>query len=100
MTKEQKRIYPRDVWVLTPSFKPKKVTVVRGYEHSSAFEGDYDAGGKYYSVGELYSTPGTAVAAGRAKVEEMEVRMRKLGQSIEKRRAALDKFEASLGAAA
>lgn len=89
-----KRIYPRTVWVLQPSFKPVAVEVVKPY-HSWGNEdhGDITEKGKRYGVQQMHETKEQAIAVGRAEIERLRADIAKRTETMCKRIAALDKAE-------
>lgn len=89
-----KRQYPREAWVLLPSFKPKAVTIIKPYGAMSSLEGwDVADTGKHYHIDQLHASKGAAVAAGRAKIEVLTADIAKRQDTLSKRIAALDKAE-------
>lgn len=90
-----KRTYPRNVWILRASMKPVEVTVVKNYDSPYTDYGDLTEAGKLYPVPDMYPTKAHAIAAGRRQLGAQEVRLALQSQRIAKRRAALDKAEAS-----
>ncbi len=88
-----KRQYPRQAWVLQPSFKPKEVTIVRPYSSASWDEWDVAEGGKSYHKDSLFPTMAEAIAYGREQVEKQRADIAKRQATLEKRIAALDKAE-------
>jgi hypothetical protein len=91
------RTYPYEAWVLTPSFKPKKVVITHLYKsYSSPNAWDVAEGGKLYSVGsELFATKEEAIEAGWARVLDQEMKLSKQQAAIYKRREALVKAAAA-----
>ena len=85
------RTYPRNVWVLPPSFKPKTVAITRG--HSSRVGNSYDisASGKCYHVSEMFSSLEDAVADGWKRVELSQADLEKRAATLVKKREALIK---------
>lgn len=89
-----KRQYPRQAWVLQPSFKPKEVAVVRPYSTwNSSEEWDVVEGGKSYHKDSLFPSVAAAIANGREQVEKQRLDIAKRQATLEKRIAALDKAE-------
>lgn len=89
------RQYPRQAWVLLPSFKPKEVTIIeKAHPYSSMFS-DWDKaeGGKTYHVDKLHPSITAAIADGREQVKKMAADIAKRQASMEKRIASLDKAE-------
>jgi hypothetical protein len=94
-SKAEKRQYPRQAWVLLPSFKPKEITVEKQYKSwSGAADGDLSSTGKWYAVEGLYPTKAAAIAAGRQEINAQQTDLDKRHERIQKRIAALDKAEA------
>lgn len=90
------RTYPRDVWVLMPSFAPKKITVVKRYlSYSMTDYGDLTEKGKLYPVEDMHPTIDAAIVAGRAKIAALQADIAKRQETLNKRIAALDKADAS-----
>jgi len=90
-----KRQYPRQAWVLLPSFKPKEVTIAqRSHPHSTMFE-DWDlaSDGKSYHFEKLHPSLAAAIASGREQVVKMQADIEKRRATMEKRIASLDKAE-------
>lgn len=89
-----KRKYPRQAWVLTPSFKPKEVTITRVYGSWHGSE-DWDVaeGGKHYHVGNLFESKAAAIANGREQISKIQADIEKRQLNLSKRIAALDKAE-------
>jgi hypothetical protein len=85
------RTYPRQVWVLTPSFKPKEVTVTGKYDSYIRDYGDVTKAGKSYSVGDMYSTSQDAIAAGWASIGRQRNALSALSAEIDKKVSALTK---------
>jgi len=91
----RKRQYPRQAWVLLPSFKPKEVTITqRSHPHSTMFE-DWDlaSDGKSYHFEKLHPSKGAAIAAGRELIEKARADIAKRQDTMNKRIVALDKAE-------
>jgi len=62
-----KRKYPRQIWVLLPSFKPKEVTVPKQFfPYRNADNGDVTETGRRYTVEEMFNTKEEAIKAGWA----------------------------------
>jgi len=91
-----KRQYPRQAWVLLPSFKPKEITIVNPYRTGQGEE-DWDVaeGGKFYHKDHLFPSMSAAIAYGRAQVEKQAADIEKRQAMLDKRTAALDKAEAA-----
>jgi hypothetical protein len=91
MAKTPARKYPRDVWVLTPSFKPKQVTVVQSYTSWNGVDyGDVTATGKRYMVDDMHTTLEAAIAHGRARLVQAQARVDGMAEVIIKKRRQLD----------
>lgn len=89
-----KRKYPRQAWVLTPSFKPKEVTIEKGYASwRGASDWDIAEGGKQYHVDTLFDSKAAAIANGREQVIKTQADIDKRQLNLNKRIAALDKAE-------
>jgi hypothetical protein len=88
------RTYPRQAWVLQPSFKPKEVTITQPYSSwGGASEWDLAEGGKHYHHTDLHPTKAAAIAAGREKLVAAQADVDKRQATVTKRAAALDKAE-------
>lgn len=85
------RTYPYTAWTLTPSFKPKQVTLVKAYDsYSNRGEWDVAEGGKLYSAkNDLFASKEDAIAAGWERIHEQEAKLSKMQAGIYKRRTAL-----------
>jgi len=90
-----KRQYPRQAWVLLPSFTPKKINIIEpAHAYSSMFaDWDRDDTGKTYHVDKMFPSVGDAIAAGREQVVKMQADIEKRRATMEKRIASLDKAE-------
>lgn len=89
-----KRQYPRQAWVLQPSFKPKEVTVTKPYSTwNKSEEWDVTEGGKSYHKDSLFPSMSVAITNGRDLVEKQRADIAKRQATLEKRIAALDKAE-------
>ena len=91
----KKRKYPRQAWVLQPSFKPKEITIVkRAYGYSSTYSGydEADTGKTYHTVN-LFDTKAAAIAAGREQIKKLQTDIARRQETVSKRIAALDKAE-------
>ena len=90
------RTYPRDIWVLTPSYAVKKVTVVGAYRSYSATDyGDLTSTSKLYSSVQMHATKADAIAAGRASILKIQADIDKRLSNLHKkcdnlRKAAVD----------
>jgi hypothetical protein len=84
------RIYPREAWVLLPSFKPKQVRVVKKYTSFGGTDyGDVTESGRCYRLDELFDSKEAAITYGRAACDKQQADLDKRQQSIQKRREAL-----------
>jgi len=91
------RTYPRTVWVLQPSFKPKQVTLVEAYSSWSDEEyGDFSESRRLYRREEQFFRQKDAIAAGRALLAKQQIDLDKKQANIAKKTAALDKAEKEL----
>lgn len=89
------RKYPREAWVLQPSFKPKRVVITgRAHPNSSMFkEWEASESGKDYHANDLHESKLAAIAVGREKLQALEAEIAKRQETLSKRKAALDKAE-------
>lgn len=90
-----KREYPRQAWVLLPSFKPEEVTVTGpSHPYSTMFE-DWEATskGKGYHLKSLFESKAAAIENGREQIEKQRADLAKRQNTLNKRIAALDKAE-------
>lgn len=88
------REYPRQVWVLMPSFKPVQVTVVKPYDSWSSVDyGDLTDAGKLYGITKMFASLDDAISAGRRGLSAQEVKIALMSEKIQKKRTALDKAE-------
>lgn len=89
------RQYPRQAWVLLPSFKPKQVTVTsRSHPHSCMFaDWDWADDGKSYHFEKLHPSLAAAIASGREQVTKMAADIAKRQATMERRITSLDKAE-------
>ncbi|QJD98649.1 hypothetical protein HH212_00155 [Massilia forsythiae] len=88
------RKYPRQAWVLMPSFKPAEVTLKKPYGSFCGSEDwDLTEKGKPYHKDSLYLSKSAAIAAGREQVEQQRADIAKRQEKMNKRIAALDKAE-------
>lgn len=88
------RQYPRQAWVLTPSFKPKEVTIIKPYG-GICDEWDVAEGGKLYHKDLLFHSVSDAITNGRAQVESQKADIVKRQERLSKRITALDKAESA-----
>lgn len=95
------RTYPYTAWVLTPSFKPKEVTLVRHYMAFGGQDyGDLTESGKMYGVTEMFPTKRAAVDEGWRRVGKQKADLDKKLIGIAKRRKALQEATRELEAIA
>ena len=89
------RLYPRQTWILMPSFRPSEITIVKpAHPNSSMFrEWDTSDKGKDYHVDSLHPSKEVAIAAGREQVKKLEADIAKRQETLRKRVAALDKAD-------
>ena len=87
------RTYPYQGWVLTPSFKPKEVTLTSRYRYSSLDYGDLTDSSKLYALCDIFPNKAAAIAAGKKKVCEQQSKLDKAQANINKRSANLKKAE-------
>ena len=86
------RTYPRDIWVLTPSYAVKQVTVVSGYRsYGSVDYGDITESTKLYRPDEMHVTKADAIVAGWDSVARVQADIDKRCQNLDKKRANLNK---------
>lgn len=83
------RVYPRTVWVLTPTFVPKQVEIVSRYKSTVHLDYDVTANGKAYHLSEMHATEAGAIAHGVAQVEKQYKDLEGRKIKIEKRHANL-----------
>ena len=90
----RKRQYPRQAWVLLPSFKPKEVTIVKHYANwGPGMDWDSSDSGKDYNVDKLFETKADAITAARDLIEKARADIAKRQEMMNKRIAALDQAE-------
>lgn len=88
------RTYPRQAWVLQPSFRPKEITLVRKYSsYSSTDYGDESDTGKVYPPNAMFDTKADAIEAGHMRLNKQIATLDKQRIAIDKRAAALKKAE-------
>lgn len=91
----EKRQYPRDVWVLQPSMKPKKVTVVKRYaSYSSTDYGDQTEEGTRYGVTDMHASEAEAIREGWKRIAAIQADINKRQENLDKKRAVLAGAEA------
>lgn len=91
-----KREYPRQAWILMPSFKTVEITITKpAHTYGTMFEDwDWASNGKSYHIKNLYRSKEAAIEAGRQRIEELRADIAKRQATLDKRIAALDKAEA------
>ena len=87
------RTYPYQGWVLTPSFKPKEVTLTSRYGYASQDYGDLTESSKLYALSDIFPDKATAIAEGWARLREQQARLDKAQANINKRSTNLKKAE-------
>lgn len=88
------RTYPRQAWVLQPSFRPKEVTLVRrAFAYSPTDYGDTADTGKDYAPEDMFPTKADAIAEGKKRLDEQQAKLDKMQANLDKRRATLKKAE-------
>lgn len=89
------RVYPRQAWVLMPSYKPKEVTVIKPYGTYSPGVKEWDIieSGKSYHHAYLYASKEVAIATGKDLCLRMQLALNKRQISLDKKIAALNKAE-------
>ena len=87
------RTYPYQGWVLTPAFKPKKVTLTARYGYASQDYGDLTDSSKLYALSEIFPSKEAAIAGGWARVHAQQSKLDKAQANINKRSASLKKAE-------
>lgn len=88
------RTYPRKVWVLTPSFKPVEVEVVKRYSSWMRTDyGDLTEKGKCYPVSEMHDTKEAVIAHGRKQCAKNQADIDKRIANLKKKLDALNKAE-------
>ena len=85
------RTYPRDVWVLTPTFAPKQVTVTRRYPSSFTDYGDVTEKGKLYRPDEMHPTKRVALDEGWKRIQAAQDDLDKRAARLTKKRDNLIK---------
>ncbi|MFS2027085.1 hypothetical protein [Massilia sp. CT11-137] len=94
-SKAQQRQYPRDVWVLSPAYIVKQVTVVRKCGWSTITDyGDVTEAGKIYRPEAMHASKEDAIAWGRAQIAARGEYLAKQHALLDVRRIKLDKAEA------
>lgn len=88
------RKYPRQAWMLMPSFKPVEVTVTaKAYKSDDYSDWDRLSSGKSVHFECLYKTQADAIAVGREQVAKAEADLLKRRANLDKKIKALDKAE-------
>ena len=88
------RTYPRDVWVLQPSFKPVQITVTKKYGSYTNYDyGDLSDKGKLYAPESMFESKGAAIADGRERCAKLRADLEKREENLCKKIAALNKAE-------
>ena len=89
------RTYPYTAWTLQPSFKPVEIVITAIADTWGMVEYDKTAVGKRYHTGDLFKTKAAAIAEGRRRLDKQQADLDLKAANLAKRRAALDKAEAS-----
>lgn len=93
---QAQRKYPRDVWVLTPAYSVKQVTVVKqSMAWSGTDYGDETESGKRYPAQDMHATKAAAIAHGRQQIVARSEYLAKQEALLDKRLAKLHKAEAA-----
>lgn len=93
--KPVQRQYPRDVWVLSPAYIVKQVTVVkRSYSYSNTDYGDETADRKRYLPENMHDTKAAVIEHGRKLIDARREYLAKQVALLDTRAAKLDKAEA------
>lgn len=88
------RTYPREAWVLQPSFKPVKVVLVKKYDSWSGEDiGDFSDKGKLYSPESMFDSKEKAIEEGRNRCAKISADLDKRTDNLCKKIATLDKAE-------
>jgi len=89
------RTYPRQVWVLMPSFKPVEITVIEKYKSwGGEYDGDVTAVGKIYHISAIFESKEDAIKDGRERCVKMRADIAEREEKLRKKITALDKAEA------
>lgn len=84
------RTFPYKAWVLTPSFKPKEVELVRAYKSFSNEDyGDLTATTKLYARADIFGSKREAIEEGWRRVDKQKADLDKKLVNIMKKRRAL-----------
>lgn len=93
--KAEQRQYPRKVWVLSPAYVVKQVTVVKKAAPWSSQEyGDETESGKWLPLDAMHETKQAAIDWGRRQIAAREEYLEKQRALLDARRIKLDKAEA------
>lgn len=88
------RTYPYTAWVLTPSFKPKQVTLIRAYSSFRQNDyGDMTKLGKCYATSEIHASIEGAISFGRESLKRQRLDLNKRLGNWSKKLAALNAAE-------
>lgn len=88
------RQYPRDVWVLSPAYVVKQVTVVKAaWTYAGKDYGDETADQKRYLPEQMHETKQGAIDYGRKQIAAREEYLEKQHALLDARRIKLDKAE-------
>jgi hypothetical protein len=94
--KREQRQYPREVWIVSPAYIVKQVTVTGQASPWSNIEyGDRDQRGKHYALDAIHETKQGAIDWGRNQIATREVYLEKQHALLDARRIKLDKAEAA-----
>jgi hypothetical protein len=78
------RQYPRQCFVLTPTFQLKEITITNGYSSHAYPDYDQVQDGKIFHVDELYASKQEALDAGERKVNERQTKLTKMQTRLNK----------------
>jgi hypothetical protein len=91
---QEQRQYPRDVWVLSPAYIVKQVTVVKKSGWSTYTDyGDVTDAGKTYRPEAMHATKAAAIASGRQQIAARSEYLAKQEALLHARSIKLDKAE-------
>jgi hypothetical protein len=94
MKKTAARQYPRDVWVISPAYVVKQVTVVKKCGWSSYTDyGDVTDAGKRYAPESMHETKRAAIEFGRQQIAARREYLEKQNALLDVRAIKLDKAE-------
>lgn len=85
------KTYPFSAWRLTPGFKPVPVEIANKLDSWGSGELYQDGNGKFFRGEELHETKQACIDAGNASLDAQEAKVKKMIESISKKRAALAK---------